>query len=289
MPLVSLTPVLAAARARGGAALGLVCLGWEDAQAYVAAGEATGVPVILQAGPGARAHMPIEVWGEMFRWLAARAEVPVVAHLDHGASVAEVEGALAAGFSSVMYDGSRLPLAENIAQSLEAAALARAAGASFEAEVGFVGYAEGAGSQPTCPQEAARFCEAVQPDCLAVSVGNVHLMTGDPTPLDWAALKAVRTALSQPLMQPLVLHGGSGVPPAHRARAARDFGVAKINLGTELRQVYGAALRDSLAEQPDVFDRLKLQAPVTAALQAATQEVLVQAWGQAGGRGVDTA
>ncbi|MEO0676226.1 MAG: class II fructose-bisphosphate aldolase, partial [Pseudomonadota bacterium] len=69
MPLTSLLPLLEAAEARRATALGLVCLGWEDAVAYVRAGEATGVPVILQAGPSARRHIPVRVWGAIFREL----------------------------------------------------------------------------------------------------------------------------------------------------------------------------------------------------------------------------
>ena len=115
MPLATLKKVLAAADARQALCLGFVCQGWEDSRAYVRAGEAAGAPVILSAGPGARANMPVSLWGELFRELAKSAAVPVVAHLDHGRTLEECVSAIEAGFSSVMIDGSALALDENIA------------------------------------------------------------------------------------------------------------------------------------------------------------------------------
>lgn len=274
MPLVNLRAVLDQAEARRGAVLGMVCLGWEDAAEFVAAGEATGVPVILQAGPGARAAIPTEVWGQMFRSLGARAKVPVVAHLDHGKSPDECFAALDAGFTSVMFDGSKLPLAENIAATNRVAARARPAGASVEAEVGFVGYDDGAPSEGTSPEEAERFANEADIDCLAVSAGNVHLATEQKTPLDWESLGTIR----QRVAQPLVLHGGSGIPSADRARAISEFHVCKINLGTEIRQAYGAALRAVLDEEPGIFDRLKIAKAVAKKRAALVQSALLESW-----------
>ena len=117
MTWATLSQVLRPCLAEGRAVAGFVVLGWEDAQAYVQAGEAMGRPVILQAGPGVRAHTPLSGLGAMFGFLAARASVPVLAHLDHGESLAVCAEAVACGFTSVMYDGSRLPLAENIART----------------------------------------------------------------------------------------------------------------------------------------------------------------------------
>ncbi len=276
MPLATLHPVLAAAEARRATALGLVCLSWEDAVAFVRAGEAAGAPVILSAGPGARRHMPLTIWGMMFRELAVNATVDVVAHLDHGATPDECFAALDAGFTSVMFDGSKLPLDQNIAQTQSVIERAQVYGASTEAEIGFVGYADGAQSAGTDPDDAIAFHAEARTDCLAVSVGNVHLHTEQTAPLDFDLLGQIHK-----IGCPLVLHGGSGVPLAHRTRAARDFGVRKINLGTEIRQEYGRALRASLAQDADSFDRLKIQAPVTDAIQMVTEAALKQAWEKA--------
>ncbi|MDO7631682.1 MAG: class II fructose-bisphosphate aldolase, partial [Loktanella sp.] len=104
MSLVTLAEVLQPALKGNYAVAGLVTLGWEDMRAYVAAAEAEGCPVILQAGPGCRAHTPLPILGKMFRYLAEGASVPVVAHLDHGYTVEECREALESGFTSIMFD-----------------------------------------------------------------------------------------------------------------------------------------------------------------------------------------
>ena len=174
MPLATLKKVLAQAEDRSAAALGFVCQGWEDSRAYVRAGEAADAPVILSAGPGARANMPVHLWGEMFRELAKTASVPVVAHLDHGRTLEDCETAIEAGFSSVMIDGSALPLAENIALTNAVSTAARRYGISVEAEVGQVGYEDGAPSEGTTVEEARIFAAETTVDALAISVGLQH-------------------------------------------------------------------------------------------------------------------
>lgn len=268
--LATLKDVLGPALEGGYAVAGLVCLGWEDARAYARAGAAEGLPIILQAGPSCRAHTPLPVLGAMFRALAAEVSVPVVAHLDHGTSRAECEAALAAGFTSVMYDGSRRPLEENIAVTREVAQLARAAGASSEGEIGFVGYAEGAASEGTRPEEAARFAAETGVDAVAVSVGNVHLQATGAGGLDLARLRAIEAVTAAPL----VIHGGSGVPAEERRRLAQESRVCKINVGTELRMAFGRALRASLAADPERFDRVAILRDVEAPMEAAARAVI---------------
>ena len=268
MTLATLAQVLQPALDRGYAVPGLVCLGWEDMRAYAEAAQAERAPVILQAGPSCRAHTPLPVLAAMFRHLAASVDVPVVAHLDHAHTLDECKAALDAGFSSVMFDGSRLPLEENISRTAAVAALAHAAGASCEGEIGFVGYAAGAASQGTDPQEAARFAIETKVDAMAISVGNVHLQTRPGGELDRARLLAIQSRTSIPL----VIHGGSGVPPDQRAALAAETHICKFNIGTELRQVFGQSLRATLATTPDRFDRIEIlretEAPVRAAARA---------------------
>ena len=175
MTLATLSDVLQPALRDGYAVAGLVTLGWEDMRAYVAAAEAEGVPVILQAGPSCRAHTPIAILGKMFRHLAESASVPVVAHLDHGYTYEECREAVDAGFTSLMFDGSRKPLRQNIDETAAIAEMAHAAGISCEGEIGFVGYAAGERSAGTDPQEAAQFATETGVDAMAISVGNLHL------------------------------------------------------------------------------------------------------------------
>lgn len=269
MTLATLKEVLRPCLTDGTAVAGLVVLGWEDAVAFVRAAEAEGRPVILQAGPGCRAHTPLPVLGAMFRVLGESASVPVVAHLDHGENLAVCRLAIDCGFTSVMYDGSALSLEENIARTAEVAALAHAAGVSVEAELGFVGYHQGAASTGTDPAEVARFARETGVDALAVSVGNSHLMTRPEADVDFERLRAIQAAAPD---LPLVLHGGSGLPMDLRRRLARETTVAKFNIGTELRMAFGAALREVLAADPDRFDRIQIlratMDPVTEAARA---------------------
>lgn len=254
MTLATLAEVLQPALRDGYAVPGLVCLGWEDMRAYVAAAEAERAPVILQAGPGCRAHTPLPVLGAMFRHLAEGASVPVVAHLDHGYMLDDCRAALDAGFTSVMVDGSRLPLQQNIDLTAAAAELAHAAGASCEGEIGFVGYAGGAASTGTDPAEAARFAAETGIDAMAISIGNVHLQTTLGGGLDLDRLRAIEGATTAPL----VVHGGSGIPSDERMALATTSRIVKFNIGTELRLVFGKVLREALRRDPQQFDRLAI-------------------------------
>ncbi len=274
MTAATLSEVLQPAMSGGQAIAGLVVLGWEDACAYVEAADETGIPIILQAGPGCRKHTPVPILGKMFRTLADQASVPVVCHIDHGYSEDECFEGIENGFTSVMFDGSKLPISENIDRTAAIAERAHAANVSVEGEVGFVGYAEGAASAGTSPDEAARFDREANADALAISVGNVHLKTEKTAGIDFDAVRAIEAVTTLPL----VLHGGSGIPVETRQKLARETRVAKFNIGTELRMAFGNALRTSLADQPDVFDRNALLSPVIAPVRQATAEVISALW-----------
>ncbi|MEL7105666.1 MAG: class II fructose-bisphosphate aldolase [Pseudomonadota bacterium] len=270
MTLATLADVLNPARAGGYAVGGLVCLGWEDMRAYADAAEAESLPLILQAGPSCRAHTPLPVLGQMFRHLADSVSVPVVAHLDHGYTMEECETALAAGFTSLMFDGSKLPLDENIAATKAVVDLAHGAGISCEGEIGFVGYAAGEASRGTDPGEAAIFARETGVDAMAISVGNVHLQENHEGGLDADRIAAIEAVTDVPL----VIHGGSGVPVAERTRLARETAISKFNIGTELRLVFGRSLREVLANDPDRFDRVKILSDVEPAIREAARHAL---------------
>ncbi|WP_147111135.1 class II fructose-bisphosphate aldolase [Tateyamaria sp. syn59] len=270
MPLATLSDVLHPAKAQGYAVAGLVTLGWEDMRAYVAAAEAEGCPVILQAGPSCRAHTPLPILGKMFRHLAEGASVPVVAHLDHGYTFDECKEALDSGFTSLMFDGSRKPLAENIAETKAIVDMAHKAGISCEGEIGFVGYDNGEASAGTDPAEAAQFAAETGVDAMAVSVGNVHLQTDQSGGLDEDRIAAIQAVTDVPL----VIHGGSGVPAAQRRKLATGTNICKFNIGTELRQAFGHALRDAVNRDPDRFDRVQILKDTHDPVVAATRTVL---------------
>ena len=270
MTRATLAQVLNAANAQGYAVPGLVCLGWEDMRAYTLAAQAERAPIILQAGPSCRAHTPLAVLGAMMGHLADSVDVPVVLHLDHGYHLGECRAAIEAGFTSVMYDGSRKPLAQNIDETAAIAALAHSAGISCEGEIGFVGYAGGESSAGTDPEQAARFAQETGIDAMAISIGNVHLQTEAGAGLDLSRLRAIESLTHLPL----VIHGGSGVPAAQRAALAAGSRIAKFNIGTELRMVFGAALRAAALSDPLQFDRLALLNATEAPMQAAARAII---------------
>jgi fructose-bisphosphate aldolase class II len=249
---------------------GLVVLGWEEARAFVEAADETGIPIILQAGPGARAYTPTPILGKIFRHLAEHSRVPVVCHIDHAHTIDECVEGIDHGFSSVMIDGSKLPIAENIALTQRVVARAKPAGVSVEGEVGQVGYISGAASAMTSPEEASLFDREAGADALAISVGNVHLNTEKTNGIDWAALRAIEAVTTLPL----VLHGGSGIPLEERRKLAHETRVAKFNFGTELRMTFAKALRKSLKDQTDSFDRIALLQPTIDALRDETSRII---------------
>ena len=254
MTLVTLSDVLQPALKNGHAVAGLVTLGWEDMRAYVAAAEVVNCPVILQAGPSCRAHTPLPILGKMFRHLAENSSVPVVAHLDHGYEFEECKIALDSGFTSLMFDGSRKPLDQNIEETARIAEMAHAAGISCEGEIGFVGYDGGEASNGTDPKEAIKFATATGVDAMAISVGNVHLQTDQSSGLDEDRIAEIQAVTDVPL----VIHGGSGVPAAQRRALAQNTNICKFNVGTELRLAFGNALRDAVASDSNRFDRVQI-------------------------------
>ncbi|MEM6712485.1 MAG: class II fructose-bisphosphate aldolase [Pseudomonadota bacterium] len=270
MTVATLAEVLQPALKDGYAVAGLVCLGWEDMRAYVAAAEAEHVPVILQAGPSCREHTPLPILGKMMRHLAERASVPIVLHLDHGYTYDEASEALDSGFTSLMFDGSRNPLADNIAQTRRIAELAHGADISCEGEIGFVGYDGGEASAGTDPQEAAQFAQETGVDAVAISVGNVHLQQNKQGGLDEPRIRAIE-ALTK---TPLVIHGGSGVPVDERTKLARTSRICKFNIGTELRMAFGSALRIAVDADPSRFDRVQILKETHDPVEAATRTVL---------------
>ncbi len=270
MTVANLVDVLKPAIAGRYAVAGLVVLGWEDARAYVEAAEELGVPVILQAGPGCRKYTPVPILGKMFRHLAEQASVPVVCHIDHALTVEECVLGINNGFTSVMIDGSALPISENIELTSRVVEIAHRAGVSVEGEVGVVGYVSGAASAHTSPEEAQRFDIETGADALAISIGNVHLNTEKTSGIDFESLRAIEAVTRLPL----VLHGGSGIPLDLRAKLARESRVKKFNIGTELRMAFGASLRKHLNENPKSFDRNMILGATIEDVKAETMKVL---------------
>ena len=270
MTIATLTDVLQPAMEQRYAVAGLVTLGWEDMRAYVRAAEEENVAIILQAGPSCRSHTPLPILGKMFNYLASEASVPVVAHLDHGYTEGECKEAIECGFTSVMFDGSRLSLQENIDRTARIAELAHDANISCEGEIGFVGYSDGEQSNGTNPSEANIFAKDTKVDAMAISVGNIHLQKHKEGNLDLERIRQIEKITSIPL----VVHGGSGVPLKQRYFLSRNSKICKFNIGTELRMTFGDALRKSIVSDPDQFDRVEILRKTHEPLVQATRKVL---------------
>lgn len=177
---------------------------------------------------------------------AAAVSVPVAIFIDHAKDVQAVERAIRLGATSVMIDGSHLPLEENIALTVRAAEFAHSAGVSIEGEIGVLG--EEDGSEPdeafyTDEHEAEIFVRDTGIDALAVAIGNAHGYYKRDPRLDLDRLAAIGSRVDVPL----VLHGGSGIPP-NDLQAAIDRGITKVNIGAEPRTAFMNGLRASLAE-----------------------------------------
>lgn len=249
----------------------------EWAKSILLTAQEMNAPVILGVSEGAGKYMGgFKVVADMVKALTDSMEitVPVALHLDHGT----YEGCykcIKAGFSSIMFDGSHYPIAENVEKTKELVAITKALDMSLEAEVGAIGGEEdgviGAG-ECADPDE----CKAIADlgvNMLAAGIGNIH----GKYPANWKGLsfetlEAVKAKVGN---MPLVLHGGTGIPE-DMIKKAISLGVAKINVNTECQLAFAAATRKYIEEGKDLegkgFDPRKLLAPGTEAIKQTVRE-----------------
>ncbi|MGX7173782.1 ketose-bisphosphate aldolase [Enterococcus ratti] len=212
-------------------------------------------PVILEIHPDEIAYLNNEFINSVKAY-AQTSKVPVVVHLDHGKTIADVLRAIQNGYTSVMIDASLQSFSENLKITKEVVSLAHAVNVSVEAELGTIGNngsAEGgeANIVYTDPDLAQRFVEETNIDTLAIAIGTAHgLYPKNKTPkLNIELLKE----LNQKLTIPFVLHGGSGNPDKEISEAVQ-YGVAKVNLSSDLKSVFFDALREFLTENSKVYE-----------------------------------
>ncbi len=253
-----LEPVLAEARQRGHAVAAFNVIQLEHAEAYAAAAEQVGLPVVMQISENCvRYHGSLAPLAAATLAIADACSQPVVVHLDHAESTDLVDEAVRLGLTSVMYDGSKLPDAQNRLETARVVARCHAAGVSVEAELGEVGGKDGvhAPGARTEPSAASRFVEQTGVDALAVAVGSSHAMTERTAVLDTDLITVLRIAVPVPL----VLHGSSGVADAGLVAAVRA-GMVKVNIATHLNQVFTDAMTARLAHAHTVDTRKYLGA-----------------------------
>ena len=226
----------------------------EMMQAVVAAAEAESAPLMLQTTPSTLRYAGPAVFAAMAQAIAGGVRVPVAIHLDHGDSFELCRQAA--------WDGSRLPLEENIALVRRVVQMAGDVPRqpAVEAELGRLGGKEDSLEVKedvyTDPGEASRFAEETGIDSLAVAIGTAHGFYKGAPKLDFERLAQLRDAVSVPL----VLHGSSGVPDEDVRRAV-SLGVCKVNFATELRAAYTEAARQSLSGDPALYDPKKFGGP----------------------------
>ncbi len=272
MPLAHLTTLLtdAAAAGRGVGAFNVIQL--EHAEALVAGAVAAGAPVVLQISQNAaRWHGALAPIAAATLAVARAAPGPVAVHLDHAEDVDLVDEAVGLGFTSVMYDGSKLSYADNVAATARVVARCHAAGVGVEAELGEVGGKDGvhAPGARTRPDEAAAFVAATGVDALAVAVGSSHAMTTRDAVLDLGLVAELAAAVPVPL----VLHGSSGVSDA-QLTAAVAAGLVKVNIATHLNHVFTDAVRARLGADPGLVDTRKYLGPARDAVAAEVTRLL---------------
>ena len=259
---------------RGGYAVGSFnTYNLEITKAIIAAAEARNAAIFLSVGGGALDYGGFAPLSQLVLAAAREAAVPVAVHLDHSPDVATCERCLSVGFTSLMIDGSHMPLEDNIALTRQAVELAD--GIPVEGELGGVGGDEdSSGEQETTipmtdAEQARTFVEQSGVASLAVAIGNAHgVYKGEPK-LDFARLEALRDAVSVPL----VLHGASGLRDDDLRRAI-SLGVRKINVNTEIRQALFHSLEQSLETPSKGFDVTRLFGAAMKAMQQAVEDKL---------------
>jgi fructose-bisphosphate aldolase class II len=262
----------------------------ETIKAIVEAAQEEKSPAILQITPSVIKYAGLDYIVSLAKTAAQTASVPISIHLDHGEDFETAIKCVNAGFTSVMIDGSFLKFEENVAVSKRVVDVAHKKGVSVEAELGKLSGVEERSVEEkdailTDPQTAVEFVEKTGIDTLAVAIGTSHgaYKFKSQAKLDLDRLKTI----SQKISIPLVLHGASSVPSwivekatkygatldgakgvsEDQLKQAITFGIAKINIDTDLRLAFMATVREVLTNSPKEFDPRKILGPAKDAMK----------------------
>lgn len=253
MPLVTMNEILPQARAEKRAVGAFNITNYETAVAVITAAESEQRPVILQTYQRLLSDPKISALIAALRKLGEESPMPVAIHLDHGASIEQVRHAIAIGYTSVMLDGSKLSLQDNIQMTREAAEVARRAGVSIEGEIGHVPANDREPTPYADPNEAELFARETGVDALAVAIGTAHGFYKTAPVLSIEVAEEV----GRRLKIPMVLHGGSDTP-LDKVLAAVRAGMSKVNVSTEVQFLYEQELRKKLNELDGKFTPIDL-------------------------------
>lgn len=273
MSLVNMMEMLKKA-AEGNYAVGsFSVLNMEMVMGTIKAAEELKAPIILQIAEGRLKYAPLHLMGPIMLSAARNAAIPVAVHLDHGLTVPTIKYALDLGFSSVMFDGSKVSLQENIETTQLVLKMAHQYGATAEAEIGKVGGSEDGSEElelmATPVEDAKRFFVETKVDALAVAIGNAHGVYKSAPDLQFDRLKK----LNEVVGSALVLHGGSGIT-VEDFRKCIDLGIRKINVMTAALNRITAATKKLAQEQPDFDYYAYSQCAVEAVYQNTKEHIL---------------
>ena len=250
MPLVKMTELFAAHDDCSFAIGAFNVSNMEMAWGAIQAAEELQTPLILQIAEGRLRYSPLDLLGPVMLAAAKKCKMPAAVHLDHGGTLETIKLALSLGFTSVMFDGSKYPLEENIKRTREVVELAHAKGAAVEAEIGRVGGAEGDYKSVdvlvTSVEEAKRFAEETGVDALAVAIGTAHGNYTVQPKLRIDRLKEIFDAIKTPL----VLHGGTGLTEDDFKNCIAN-GIKKINIATASYDNSARKIREICAANPN--------------------------------------
>lgn len=262
MPLVGVDTLLEHAQKEGYAVGAFNANNMEIVQAIIQAAELERSPVIMQASQGAIKYAGLDYITGMVKIAAEKSPVPVALHLDHGTDFDQVIRCIRSGFSSVMYDGSKLSLEDNIATTKKILEIANPIGVSVEAELGKIGGTEDdihvsmREAAYTDPEEARYFVEQTGVKSLAIAIGTAHGQYKGEPKLDFERLVTIQGLVNIPI----VLHGSSGVPD-EAVRQAISLGVRKVNIDTNIREAFVGAMREVIENKPDEIDPRQILGP----------------------------
>lgn len=267
MALVRVSEILKMADEANTSVIAFNCVDYSQVHAVCTVAEELKKPVLIALYPGHstdfRCTIP-EGFAPMAIYEANQVSVPVGLHLDHCSDMDYIKRAIDLGFSSIMYDGSMLPMEENIANTKAVVEYAHARGVDVEGELGCVGSAANERDQSnvdmyTKPEDAKRFCEETGCDAIAVSIGSAHGFYTKTPKLDLERLQQINEATDVPL----VLHGGSGIPDDQLEKAF-TMGINKFNVGTEFFRAHYEAVAEFVKANEDNRRTVILDVPAPA-------------------------
>jgi len=236
-------------RENGRALLATNFYNYETLRAVLEAAKSSNAPLILQLTKSSIDYMGLENAVAMGRAGLSYFGVEGWIHLDHGGSVGLVEQCLNAGFDSVMFDGSELPFEENVMLTKKVVEMAKPFNANVEAELGYVAKLGQSAEKMalTTPEDAKDFVDLTGVNALAVAIGTAHGFYKREPKLDFPRLNAIRHATDAFL----VLHGGSGVPDEAIREAVR-LGICKVNIATEIKNMFTQTLKNELFNNEEI-------------------------------------